>query len=205
MKLCDESRMSNIHHYEFPYVWTASSLGGNQISCTAANKTLDILSETSLEHHIEQMHCGDRNIHKIGFELYGNDNDNDNDSNNNNSNKDNLLPCYQYLHKIGAHFRHGLKQCVNDVCGIDDIFITGDGPLAQMLFTNKMTHNYREQKKLENETLRRKVMLGLFEKKIFLNPIGTKLYLSLMHQQKHLEYFYEALIDVLKKETRIKK
>lgn len=201
MELCNESRMSNICHFEYPYVWTASSLGGNQISCTAANKTLDILSETSLEEHIKHMHCADAQIHKIGFEMYDNNSGNMNE----NISNDNLLPCYQYLHKIGAHFRHGLQECINDVCGIDDIFITGDGPLAQMLFTNKMTHNYREQKKLENETLRRKVMLGLFEKKIFLNPIGTKLYLSLMHTQKHLEYFYEALIDVLKQETKIRK
>ena len=39
MSLCEENLMGK----DEKYVWTASSLGGNPISCAAANAALDIL------------------------------------------------------------------------------------------------------------------------------------------------------------------
>ena len=41
--------------------------------------------------------------------------------------------------------------------------VIGDGPLAQILHTEKIVHDYREQKELENANQRRHTMLGLFK------------------------------------------
>jgi len=43
----------------------------------------------------------------------------------------------------------------------------------------------------------RRVMLGLFERGVFLNPMGTKLYLSLAHDEAVCDAFLERFDDAL--------
>ncbi len=47
------------------------------------------------------------------------------------------------------------------------------------------------------EALRRALMLGLFARGIFLNPMGTKLYLSLAHDEGTCDDFLERFDDTL--------
>jgi glutamate-1-semialdehyde 2,1-aminomutase len=133
------------------YVWTASTLGGNPITCAAANAALDIYEQPAT---------------------------------------------YPYLHSLGRHFRAELQNVLNDR-GVQG-FVTGDGPLAQLLLTPVFTNNYREQKKLEDGHTRREIMLGLFERGIFLNPMSTKMYLSLQHTEGHIQTLCARLDDTLR-------
>jgi glutamate-1-semialdehyde 2,1-aminomutase len=43
----------------------------------------------------------------------------------------------------------------------------------------------------------RRMMLGLFERGVFLNPMGTKLYLSAAHDREACEDFLERFADAL--------
>ncbi|MDX1528857.1 MAG: hypothetical protein R3337_09535, partial [Gammaproteobacteria bacterium] len=71
--------------------------------------------------------------------------------------------------------------------------------LAQVVFSNKPVFDYRSTRR-GNRKLGRALMLALFERGVFLNPMGTKLYLSLAHTRERcdefLERFEEALIEV---------
>lgn len=49
--------------------------------------------------------------------------------------------------------------------------VIGDGPLAQIVFSPQEVLDYREQKRTEDATMRRAMMLGLFQRGIFLNPV----------------------------------
>ncbi|XP_035687762.1 glutamate-1-semialdehyde 2,1-aminomutase-like [Branchiostoma floridae] len=132
------------------YVWTASSLGCNTISASAALAALQIYRRTGT---------------------------------------------YQQLHHIGRYVRNKMKECLekNDISG----HVIGDGPLAQVLFTEKLVYNYREQKLQENTARRRAMMVGLFKRGVFLNPMGTKLYLSLKHTEEVCDQFVEIFDQTL--------
>ncbi|XP_066273226.1 uncharacterized protein [Branchiostoma lanceolatum] len=88
-----------------------------------------------------------------------------------------------------------MKECLekNDIPG----HVIGDGPLAQVLFTKKLVYNYREQKLQENAARRRAMMVGLFKRGVFLNPMGTKLYLSLKHTEEVCDQFVEIFNQTL--------
>lgn len=70
--------------------------------------------------------------------------------------------------------------------------------MGQILFTPEYTDNYRDQRRTENLELRRKVMLGLVNRGIFLNPMGTKLYLSIKHNESHISELLDKLYETLK-------
>ena len=67
-----------------------------------------------------------------------------------------LLHCFMYS-------RWGLKLAQAQVIG--------DGPLAQIVFSPQEVLDYREQKRTEDAAMRRAMMLGLFQRGIFLNPV----------------------------------
>ena len=79
----------------------------------------------------------------------------------------------------------------------------GDGPLAQVVFTERTEPviDYRSTKK-GNTSANRLMMLALFDRGIFLNPMGTKLYMSLSHNESTCDAFLDRFadtMDVLKK------
>ena len=133
------------------YVWTASSLGGNPISTTAAGAALTVFRETGV---------------------------------------------YEHLHEIGTYFRDGMRRVLRarGVAGQ----IIGDGPLAQVVFTSEEQPvlDYRATRRA-NVQANRAVMLGLFKRGVFLNPMGTKLYLSLAHDEAVCDAFLDRFDDAL--------
>lgn len=102
---------------------------------------------------------------------------------------------YEQLHAIGHYFRNELR------CALDDhgvvAQVIGDGPLAQVIFAPHEIVDYRSGFAADR-ALGRRVMLGLFARGIFLNPMGTKLYLSLAHDEAACDAFRDRFEAVLK-------
>lgn len=135
------------------YVWTASTLGGNPVSCAAALAFLD-------------------EIEAPGF--------------------------HRRLDHLGACLRHGMEEALADA-GLEATVI-GDGPLAQVVFRRGPVTSSREIWQ-SAPGLGRRLMLGLFARGVFLNPMGTKLYLSAAHDEPviadFLGRFRSALVDLV--------
>ncbi len=131
------------------YVWMASTLGGNPVSCAAANAALAVFRGDGV---------------------------------------------YPHLHAIGRRFRESLGQ-VLAARGLS-AQVLGDGPLAQIVFSAEPVRDYRSAYR-GDRALGRRLMLALFERSIFLNPMGTKLYLSLAHDEAVCGAFCDRLDDAL--------
>lgn len=139
------------HLGEAHYVWSASTTGGNPVSCAAALATLDILAQPRT---------------------------------------------YESLHALGRRFRSLLSQVLVDteVAGS----ILGDGPLAQVAFSAEPVVDQAGW--LRSDRARgAAVMLELFRHGIFLNPMSTKLYLSLAHDESVLQTFMQRFLTALTK------
>jgi len=102
---------------------------------------------------------------------------------------------YDYLHNLGHYFRNELR------CALDDhgllAQVIGDGPLAQVVFVAHPVTDYRSGFGADRAKGRR-LMLALFERGVFLNPMGTKLYLSLAHTEADCDEFRNRFEDALK-------
>lgn len=130
---------------EARYVWSASTAGGNPVSCAAALATLDVLSEPGV---------------------------------------------YDRLERAGAGLRSRLKE-VLEAAG-EVVQVLGDGPLAQVAFAREPITDHRGWLAADR-TRSRNLMLALVEQGVFLNPMGTKLYLSLAHDEAALDEFADRL------------
>jgi glutamate-1-semialdehyde 2,1-aminomutase len=102
---------------------------------------------------------------------------------------------YERLHGLGRALREGFAELL-DERGIPGQ-VLGDGPLFQVAFTEEKVLDYRSGFRADKEKARR-FALGLFERGIFLNPMGTKLYLSLAHTDEDIARMLEISRDVLK-------
>jgi glutamate-1-semialdehyde 2,1-aminomutase len=87
---------------------------------------------------------------------------------------------YSRLHRLGAYLRDRLQRALTDAHIAGQVL--GDGPLAQVAFTDAAAHDYRTSRHADPAFARR-VMLELFERAIFINPMSTKFYLSLAHDE----------------------
>jgi glutamate-1-semialdehyde 2,1-aminomutase len=95
---------------------------------------------------------------------------------------------YERLHGLGEYLREGMRRVLRD--GQEIAQVIGDGPLAQIVFSPDAVYDYRSTKK--GDTARaRACMLALFESGVFLNPMGTKLYLSLAHDESVCDRFLD--------------
>jgi glutamate-1-semialdehyde 2,1-aminomutase len=126
----------NEHRLPGPnYAWSASTSGGNPVSCAAALATLDVLNAPGV---------------------------------------------YADLHAAGRRFRELLAAALHDTGSGGQVL--GDGPLAQVAFSATPVTDQRTW--LASDRRRgRAVMLELLRAGVFLNPMGTKLYLSLDHDE----------------------
>lgn len=140
MDLVREDRMGST-----PYVWTASTLGGNPVSSAAALAALNVLGQDG---------------------------------------------AYDHLHKLGDYLRDSMRRVLAD-CGVL-AHVIGDGPLAQVVFSDRPPRDYRTSRH-RSPALARRLLLQLFENGVFLNPMGTKLYLSLAHDEAACDAFCELL------------
>jgi glutamate-1-semialdehyde 2,1-aminomutase len=101
---------------------------------------------------------------------------------------------YERLHALGRYFRESLRKVLRRCDRVGQVI--GDGPLAQVVFTSGKVNDYRSTAR-GDKVIARKMMLGLFERGIFLNPMGTKFYLSIAHDESLCSAFCERLYDVL--------
>jgi glutamate-1-semialdehyde 2,1-aminomutase len=101
---------------------------------------------------------------------------------------------YKRLHEMGNILRDGLMGILRDVGMTAQVI--GDGPMGQVIFTGEKIVDYRSVFRSDRAKGRR-FMLGLFEQGIFLNPLGTKLYISLAHTDDDLHTFLERCRQVL--------
>lgn len=143
-------------HGRDTYVWTASTLGGNPISATAALATLGVLEGEGV---------------------------------------------YEQLFGLGYYLRAGMRQLLEDRS--IDAQVLGEGPLAQIAFTSETSRDYRTSQHRDKQ-IARNLMLGLFRRGVWLNPMGTKLYLSLAHDEaacaELLEHLGATLDEVMQAE-----
>lgn len=132
------------------YVWTASTLGGNPLSCAGAMASLRIYAQPGT---------------------------------------------YDTLDTLGKTLRDTLKRALRDTGHVGQVI--GDGPLGQIVFSDQPVFDYRST--LAGDRAKsRAMMLGLYRAGVFVNPMGTKLYLSLAHDANAIREFGNRLRDVLK-------
>jgi glutamate-1-semialdehyde 2,1-aminomutase len=101
---------------------------------------------------------------------------------------------YDRLHALGHYLRDGMRRILarRDITGQ----VIGDGPLAQVVFSGEPVRDYRSTQRADKER-GRAVMLGLFKRGVFLNPMGTKLYLSIAHDETVCDAFLDRFDDAL--------
>jgi glutamate-1-semialdehyde 2,1-aminomutase len=101
---------------------------------------------------------------------------------------------YPHLHELGRYLRDGMRRVLASRQLRAQII--GDGPLAQIVFSPDPVFDYRSTRRGDREK-GRALMLGLFRRGIFLNPMGTKLYLSLAHDRAACDQLLDRLDDAL--------
>ncbi len=101
---------------------------------------------------------------------------------------------YEYLFAKGEKLRNGFREILLEL-GITAQVI-GDGPLCALSFTAEKVVDYRSALRADS-TKARAFVLGLFRSGIFLNPMSTKLYISLAHGDEEIEAIHSAARKVL--------
>jgi glutamate-1-semialdehyde 2,1-aminomutase len=102
---------------------------------------------------------------------------------------------YQRLFGAGDALRRGLKAVLAEA-GVT-AQVQGDGPLAAVVFTDRPVTDYRSTLGADRRRARA-FLLGLFRRGIFLNPMSTKLYLSLAHTDADIGALLDAARDALR-------
>lgn len=97
---------------------------------------------------------------------------------------------YSRLHRLGQYLRDQIRQVLAERSVVAHVL--GDGPIAQIALTDLPPRDYRSSQH-HDRSLARHIMLDLFARGIFLNPMGTKLYLSLAHDESVCDQFCDRL------------
>ena len=106
---------------------------------------------------------------------------------------------YERLFALGEALRSGLRAVLRDE-GVT-AHVQGDGPLGAVLFTDREVVDYRTAFGADRKRARA-FTLGLFRRGIFLNPMSTKLYLSLAHTEADIREFLEVARATLREACR---
>ena len=101
---------------------------------------------------------------------------------------------YDHLFGLGAYLRQGMQRVLADAGTTAQVI--GDGPLAQVVFSPDPVFDYRSTRRGDGAR-GRALMLALFRRRVFLNPMGTKLYLSLAHDEAACDAFLDRFADAL--------
>ncbi len=96
---------------------------------------------------------------------------------------------YERLFTLGERLREGLRRTLTEAGVV--AHVQGDGPLAAVVFTDREVVDYRTAFGSDRRRARA-FLLGLFRRGVFLNPMSTKLYLSLAHGDFELARLLEA-------------
>lgn len=102
--------------------------------------------------------------------------------------------CYGHLHGLGRYLRDGMRRVLD--AHQEEAQVIGDGPLAQVVFSPEPVYDYRSTRR-GDAVKGRSLMLALFRRGVFLNPMGTKLYLSLAHDRAVCDAFLERFAEAL--------
>lgn len=106
---------------------------------------------------------------------------------------------YARLFALGETLRGGLRSVLKEE-GVA-AQVQGDGPLAAIVFTDHEVVDYRTAFD-SDRTRARTFLLGLFRRGIFLNPMSTKLYLSLAHTDADIQRFLDTARATLREDCR---
>jgi glutamate-1-semialdehyde 2,1-aminomutase len=87
---------------------------------------------------------------------------------------------YRRLHELGKYLRRGMREVLEQAEVPAQVI--GDGPLAQVVFSDRPVVDYRSTQG-GDRAQSRALMLALLQRGVFLNPMGTKLYLSVAHDE----------------------
>ncbi len=101
---------------------------------------------------------------------------------------------YPGLHEAGALLRQQMADALKSQAEVAQVL--GDGPLAQVAFSRQLVTDQRSWL-ASDRAHGRAVMLALLKAGVFLNPMGTKLYLSLAHDTKAIEEFAGHFAEAL--------
>ena len=101
---------------------------------------------------------------------------------------------YERLHALGRYLRDGMREVLERRQATAQVI--GDGPLAQVVFSDRPVRDYRSTQRAD-KARGRALMLGLFARGVFLNPMGTKLYLSIAHDEAVCDEFLDRFDDTL--------
>ena len=102
---------------------------------------------------------------------------------------------YEHLFAMGEKLRSGFRSILSELEINSQVL--GDGPLCALAFTGQKVTDYRSALLSDSEKARAFV-LGLFRNGIFLNPMSTKLYISLAHQDEDIAAIHSAGRKVLR-------
>jgi glutamate-1-semialdehyde 2,1-aminomutase len=108
---------------------------------------------------------------------------------------------YDRFFAIGSGLRKGLRDLLDELA--IEAQVLGDGPLCAVSFTAHPVFDYRSAARADSARARA-FLLGLFEAGVFLNPMSTKFYLSLAHDQNDISHILAMARSVLEglKESR---
>ena len=102
---------------------------------------------------------------------------------------------YPRLHAAGRRLRQRIGEALEQTGEVAQVL--GDGPLAQAAFSAKPVTDQTSW--LASDRARGKALMhGLLQGGVFLNPMGTKLYLSLAHDAAVIDEFGARLADALR-------
>ena len=101
---------------------------------------------------------------------------------------------YDRFFASGERLREGLRKVTRDL-GIA-AQILGDGPLCSIAFTDREVVDYRSGMNADG-AMKRSFLLGLLRAGVFLNPMSTKLYISLAHTDDIIDEMLEISRSVL--------
>jgi len=102
---------------------------------------------------------------------------------------------YERLHLLGRNLRNGFQSLLKETRIQGQVL--GDGPLCQVLFTDEKVVDYRSAYRADRQK-GRQFALELFKNGIFLNPMGTKLYISSVHTDEDLQEILEVSRKIFK-------
>ena len=101
-----------------------------------------------------------------------------------------LPDSYDHLYKMGKLLRNGIAQTFSKQGITAQVY--DEGPLAQFKLTDTSVVNM-ETEATGNNQLRRKIDLELVRQGIFINPMLTKIYVSLAHDEAAVQAYVDAL------------
>jgi len=106
---------------------------------------------------------------------------------------------YDRLHTLGTYLRDNMRRVLAGRQITAQVI--GNGPLAQVVFSGEPVVDYRSTFR-GDKRMARETMLGLFRRRIFLNPMGTKLYLSIAHDESVIDAFLDRFDAALEEAAR---